>query len=56
LRLLARAAADLSYSSVAELSGDLGARLAHLERLCTSVHDTVTRSYFRVAPPIEWSA
>lgn len=55
-RLLARAAADLSYSSVAELSGDLGARLAHLERLCTSVHDTVTRSYFRVAPPIEWSA
>ena len=55
-RLLARASADLSYSSVAELSRDLGARLAHLEQLCTSVHDSVTRSYFRVSAPIEWSA
>ena len=55
-RLLARAAADLSYTSVSELSDDLGTRLAELERVCGAAHEAVTSRYFRASAPIEWSA
>ena len=55
-RVLARAAADLSYASVAELTADLGARLEGLERTCAQAHDALTRRYFRTGSPIEWSA
>mgnify|MGYP003327095539 CR=1 FL=1 len=55
-RLLGRAAADLSYTSIAELAGDLDARLEHLEWVCAAAHDAITGRYFRASAPIEWSA
>jgi uncharacterized alpha-E superfamily protein len=55
-RTLARAAAELTYASVPELSAELGTRLDRLERTCAAAHDAVTRHYFRTRAPIEWSA
>jgi uncharacterized alpha-E superfamily protein len=55
-RVLARAAAELAYSSVPELSQALEARLDALERVCNQAHDTITTRYFRASVAIEWSA
>ncbi len=55
-RVLGRAAAELSYASIAEIDRELGDRLAELEAACNAAHEAVTRRFFRASVPIEWSA
>ena len=55
-RVLGMAVAELSYSSAIELYENLPHHLERLETVCADAHAAITRQYFRVAVPIEWSA
>ena len=55
-RVLARAAADLSFATANELATELEVRLAQIESVCSATHSSVTGRYFRATAPIEWIA
>jgi uncharacterized alpha-E superfamily protein len=55
-RLLAGAAAELSFAAADDLVTSIDSRLERLEHVCSNAHDAVTRRYFRAVAPIEWRA
>ncbi|MGH9224193.1 MAG: alpha-E domain-containing protein [Acidimicrobiales bacterium] len=54
-RILGQARVELEFRRVEELIADLPVRLHALQAVCAQASDAVTRRYFRLTAPLEWS-
>ena len=54
-RILGQARVELEFRRVEELIADLPERLHALQAVCAQAGDAVTRRYFRLTTPMEWS-
>ena len=55
-RHLGQARAELEFTSVADLLGDLPGRLSNVQRRCSDASAAISERYFRQAAIVEWSA
>jgi uncharacterized alpha-E superfamily protein len=54
-RVLGRARVELEFRRVEELLADLAAHLHALQSACAAASDAVSRRFFRLGAPLEWS-
>jgi uncharacterized alpha-E superfamily protein len=55
-RHLGQARAQLEFTSVVDLVGDLPGRLAHVQKRCSDASAAISDRYFRPAAIVEWTA